>query len=91
MRLIATAPVHVAQWATYVTTPTITSDRGDRARDDHGHEQRHGAASVTVQGVVSDPGGAALPPVTTPAQTIAAGASASFTFDVPSPTPSCGI
>jgi beta-galactosidase len=43
--------------------------------------------SVTVQGVVSGPTGAALPPVSTAAQSIAAGASATFTFTVPVTTP----
>ena len=43
--------------------------------------------SVTVQGIVSDPGGTALTPVATAAQSIAAGATASFTFDVPVSNP----
>ena len=42
---------------------------------------------MTVQGIVSDPSGTALAPVTTAAQTIAAGASACFTFDVPVTNP----
>jgi beta-galactosidase len=79
VRLIATDAVHIDQWATYVTTPnangvhvqtTVVNSRGS-------------AANVSVQGVLTDPNGTALPPVTTSAKTIAAGASATFGYDVP--------
>ncbi|MFL5307583.1 MAG: glycoside hydrolase family 2 protein [Polyangia bacterium] len=87
VRVIAAAPVHVAQWSTYVTTPTITSSAATVHVTTSVTNVGTGSASVSVQGVVSDPGGAALPAVTAPAQTIAAGASGSFTFDVSVPSP----
>lgn len=78
VRLIATDPVHVDQWATYVTTPNTNSVHAQTTVVNSGSA----AASVSVQGVLSDPSGAALTPVTTAAKTIAAGASATFSYDI---------
>lgn len=86
-RLIATDPVHIGQYATFVTTPAPTTTAATVHVTSSVVNDGAAAASVTVQGVVSDPGGAALAPVTTPAQNIAAGASATFAFDVPVATP----
>ncbi|MEU4251418.1 glycoside hydrolase family 2 TIM barrel-domain containing protein [Amycolatopsis sp. NPDC026612] len=83
VRLIATDPVHVGQWATRVTTPNATTVHAETTVVNEGSS----AASVSVQGVLSDPGGAALPAVTTAARTIAAGASATFAYDVPVSNP----
>jgi beta-galactosidase len=83
VRLIATDPVHVDQWATYVTTPNLTTVHAQTTVVNSGGA----AASVSVQGVLSAPNGGTLPPVTTSARTIAAGASATFSYDVPVPDP----
>ncbi|WP_410643292.1 glycoside hydrolase family 2 TIM barrel-domain containing protein [Amycolatopsis sp. lyj-346] len=83
VRLIATDPVHVAQWATRVTTPGNNTVHAETTVVNEGSS----AASVSVQGVLSDPGGAALPAVTTATKTIAAGASATFAYDVPVSNP----
>jgi beta-galactosidase len=87
VRLIATDAVHVAQYGTFVTTPSPTAASATvhvqtTVKNDGGASQ-----SVTVQGIVSDPSGAALPPVTAAAQTIAAGGSVDFAFDVPVQNP----
>ncbi len=87
VRLIAANPVHVDQWATYVTTPTVSTTSATVHVQTSVVNQSSSAQSVTVQGVVSDPGGTALAPVSTVAQSIAAGASAQFTFDVPVANP----
>jgi beta-galactosidase len=79
VRLIATDPVHVDQWATYVTTPNATGVHAQTTVVNGGSS----AATVTVQGVLTDPGGAVLPAVTTGAQSIAAGGKATFTYDIP--------
>ncbi|HEX8629976.1 MAG TPA: glycoside hydrolase family 2 TIM barrel-domain containing protein [Catenuloplanes sp.] len=83
VRLITTDPVHVDQWATYVTTPDATATAATvQARTtvvNRGAE----AAQVSVVGTLRDPAGNDLTPVDTPGQTIAAGASASFAFSVP--------
>jgi beta-galactosidase len=87
VRLIATNPVHVGQWATYVTTPTVSASSATVHVQTTVVNQGTAAASVSVQATVSDPGGATLAPVTSAAQSIAAGASADFAVDVPVANP----
>jgi beta-galactosidase len=87
VRVLATAPVHVAQWATYVTTPTATAASATVHVQTSVLNEGTTAQTVSVQGVVSDPGGAALAPVATATQSIAAGATGAFTFDVPVANP----
>ncbi len=82
VRLIATGPVHVDQWATHVTTPDVTGSAATVHAQTTVVNNGGAAASVSVQGVLSDPGGAALPAITTAAKTVAAGASATFSYDV---------
>jgi beta-galactosidase len=87
VRVLVTNPVHVDQYATYVTTPAPTTASATLKVTTSVVNSGAMSQSVTVQGVVSDPTGTLLPTVTTAAQTIAAGASASFTFDVPVTNP----
>lgn len=87
VRIIATDPVHVDQWATHVTTPQPSASAATVHVATTVVNSGTAAASVSVQGVVSDPAGTALAPVSAPAQNIAAGASASFSFDVPVTNP----
>jgi beta-galactosidase len=82
VRLVTTDPVHVDQWATYVTTPNVSSSAATVHAQTTVVNGGTTAASVSVQGVLSDPGGTALPAVTTAAKTVAAGASATFGFDI---------
>jgi beta-galactosidase len=82
VRLIATDPVHLDQWATFVTTPAPTTTSATVKVQTAVRNEGTASASVSVQGVVTDPDGTERAPVTTAAQTIAGGASASFTFDV---------
>ena len=86
-RVIATDPVHVDQWATYVTTPTPTAASATVKVTTSVVNSGASSQSVSVQGIVSDAGGTALAPVTATAQDIAAGASAKFAFDVPVTNP----
>jgi beta-galactosidase len=87
VRVLATDPVHVDQWATFVQVPAPTAASATVKVQTSVVNSGTTAATVTVQGIVSDPTGATLAPATTAAQNIAAGASASFTFDVPVTTP----
>jgi beta-galactosidase len=82
VRLIATDPVHIDQYATFVTTPAPTPTAATVHVTTKVVNGGTASASVSVQGIVRDPGGTALTPVTAAAQDIAAGAQASFTFDV---------
>ena len=82
VRMIATSPVHVDQYATYVTTPAPTTQSATVHVTTSVVNSGTAAANVSVQGIVSDPSGIALSPVTSAAQSIAAGAAATLTFDV---------
>ncbi len=81
-RIIATNPVHVDQWATYVSTKGATAASATVHVTTSVLNSGTSSQSVSLQGILKDPSGTALAPVTAPAQNIAAGASASFTFDV---------
>lgn len=87
VRLIATDSVHVDQWATYVTTPSVSTSTATVHAQTTIVNSGSVSASVSVLGVLSDPSGNALPAVTTAAKTIAAGASASFSYDIPVSNP----
>jgi beta-galactosidase len=90
VRLGVTDPVHVDQWATYVQVPSPTTASATVNVQTTVVNSGATSQSVTVQGIVTGPPngtGTALPQVSTPAQTIAAGASASFTFTVPVDNP----
>jgi beta-galactosidase len=87
VRVIATDPVHIDQYATYVTTPSPTTASATAHVTTTVVNSGTTSQSVGVQGTVSDATGTALPAVAAPAQTIAAGASASFTFDIPVASP----
>jgi beta-galactosidase len=82
VRLLATNPVHVDQWATYVQTPTPTTTSATVHVQTAVVNSGAASASVALQGVVSGPDGTQAGTGSAAAQTIAAGASASFTFDV---------
>lgn len=87
VRLLATNPVHIDQWATYVNTPAPTTTAATVKVTTTVVNSGSASASVSLQGIVSDPSGKALAPVSAAAQTIAAGASANFAFDVPVTNP----
>jgi beta-galactosidase len=87
VRLVATNPVHIDQWATYVNTPAPTTTAATVKVTTTVVNSGSASASVSLQGIVSDPSGKALPAVSAAAQTIAAGASANFAFDVPVANP----
>ena len=65
VRLIATDPVHVDQWATDVTTPNVSGTAATVHAQTTVVNSGGTAASVSVQGVLSAPDGTALSPVTT--------------------------
>ena len=87
VRMIETNPVHVEQWATYIQTPAPTTTSATVKVQTTVVNSGTASQSVTVQGMVSDPSGTALAPVTTAAQSIAAGARVDFTFNVPVSNP----
>lgn len=86
VRIIATDQVHVDQWATQVTTPDPTTSSATVHVETSVVNSGSAAASVVVQGIVSN-GGVSLSPVSTAAKQIMAGSAASFSFDVPVSNP----
>ena len=82
VRLIATDPVHVGQWATDVTTQSVSTSAATVHAQTTVVNSGSTSASVSVQGVLTDPSGTVLPAVATASQTIAAGASATFSYDI---------
>jgi beta-galactosidase len=84
VRLLATNPVHIDQWATYVQTPAATITTASAVVHVQTSVVNSGTTSqsVTVQGIVSGPDGTQAGTGAAAAATIAGGASASFTFDV---------
>jgi len=87
VRVLGTDPVHVAQYGTFVTTPAPTTTAATVHVVTTITNSGTSSQSVTVQGIVSDPSGTALSPVSAAAQTVAAGASADFSFDLPVANP----
>lgn len=87
VRLIATAPVHVAPWATFVTTPAASATAATVHVQTTITNQGTAAASVSLQAALTDPAGARLVPVASPAQNVAAGTSVDFAVDVPVTSP----
>jgi beta-galactosidase len=86
-RVIATDPVHVDQWATFVNSPSPTAASATVNVTTSVVNSGTASQSVSVQGIVSDATGTALPTVSAAAQTIAAGASATFTLTIPVTNP----
>ena len=86
-RVIVTDPVHVDRYATSVSAPSPTTASATVNVTTSVVNSGTSSQSVSVQGVVTDPSGTALAPVTAAAQSIAAGASATFTFTVPVTSP----
>ena len=86
-RIIATDPVHVDQWGTFVNAPSPTAASATVNVTTSVVNSGTTSQSVSVQGIVSDATGTALPTVSAAAQTIAAGASATFTLTIPVTSP----
>jgi beta-galactosidase len=87
VRVIATDPVHIDQYATFVNTPSPTAASATVHVTTSVVNSGASSQSVTVQGIVSPASGAALAPVSATAQDVAAGASATIAFDVPVTSP----
>lgn len=87
VRLINTHPAHIDQYGTYISTPIVSSSAATVRVQSTVVNSGSATANVSVRGVLSDPVGTALPPVMAAAKSIAAGARATFTFDVPVSNP----
>lgn len=82
VRLIVTDPVHLDQWATFVTTPEIAPDRAVvRVRTAVKNETDQDRP-VSLRIMLLGPDGKQVRSADAPAQTIAAGKTADFTQDL---------
>ena len=87
VRLIATNPVHIGQYATFVTTPSPTTTAATVHVTTTVVNQGTASQTVSLLGVVTDSAGASAGTSTATGQAVAAGASANFAFDVPIQNP----
>ncbi|GLL08224.1 cellulose binding domain-containing protein [Dactylosporangium matsuzakiense] len=87
VRLLTTDPVHIDQWATYVTTPQVSTSAATVHAQTAVVNDGSATVTVSVRGALTDPAGVALSPITTAARSVAPGASATFAFDVPVSSP----
>jgi beta-galactosidase len=88
VRVIATDPVHVDQWATFVTTPAPTAASATVHVTTTVVNSGTAAASAALLATVTDPTGKAMAPVAVPAASVPVGkAGTAFTFDLPVASP----
>jgi beta-galactosidase len=82
VRLILTDPVHLDQWATFVTTPKVGAREATVWVQTTVVNQSDAARSVSLEVTLIAPGGKTVKSASTPSQTIAPGASVAFTQDL---------
>jgi beta-galactosidase len=82
VRLVATDPVHIDQWSTFVTTPKIESDQAVVRVQTTAVNQSDAPREVSVQFSVVGPDDQIVQTVETASQTIPAGKSADFKQDI---------
>ncbi len=82
VRLIVTDPVHLEQWATFVTTPKTDAGPATVRVETTVVNQSDAARSVSLEVTLIAPGGKTVKSAATSSQTVAAGASAAFAQDL---------
>ncbi len=87
VRLIAVDPVHLAEWATFVTTPQVAEDRALVHVRTSVVNQSDLAKEVTLAITLQGPDGRTAGEAETRPQTVAAGQSADFQQDLPVTAP----
>jgi beta-galactosidase len=88
VRVIATNPVHIDKWATYVTTPTVSTSQATVHVQTTVVNQGTGSQSVAIQATIVGPNGNKLMPVISSARNINASGSALFALDIQVANPS---
>jgi beta-galactosidase len=81
VRLILADPLHIDQWATFVTTPQVTSASASVHVTTRVVNQSQASRDVALQINLLDPSGKNVATANVPAQSIAVGASVAFTQD----------
>jgi len=88
VRLIITDPVHLDQWATFVTTPKAGAGEATVRVETTVVNQSDAARTVSLEVTLVAPDGKTVKSAETHPQTLAAGSSAAFTRDLAVPSPS---
>jgi beta-galactosidase len=88
VRVIATNQVHIDTWATYVTTPTVSTSQVTVHVQTTVVNQGTGSQSVAIKATIAGPNGNRLTPVTSSARNINASGSALFALDIQVVNPS---
>ncbi|MFL6256021.1 MAG: glycoside hydrolase family 2 TIM barrel-domain containing protein [Pyrinomonadaceae bacterium] len=82
VRLVATDPVHIEHWATFVTTPQVTDTSATVSVRSTVVNQSSGARSVALQVQLVNPVGKVVATAETKPRQLAAGESADFTQEL---------
>ena len=87
VRLVVTDPVHLAHWATFVTTPKVSAQAATVHVQTSVQNQGTTARPVSVQLTLLGPDGKTVGTARTAPQTVAAGGTADFAQDLTVPSP----
>lgn len=82
VRLIATDPVRLGQWSTFVSTPKITDDQAAIRVQTNVVNAANTARNVSIETIIYTPDGTTAARSTSPAKTIAAGKTEPFELNL---------
>jgi beta-galactosidase len=82
VRLVATNPVHIVQWGTFVTTPQVTSDQATVRVQNEVINQSSVARTLSIRATVLDPNGRVVYEEEAKTLSIAPGATMKFSQDI---------
>lgn len=82
VRLLVTGPVHVAQWATFVSTPLVSDTEATIRVETNVRNQDDASKSAGLKILVYSPDGTLAASTSIPPQTIAAGHAADYARDL---------
>jgi beta-galactosidase len=82
VRLVATNPVHIAQWGTFVTTPRVSEDKATVRVQNEVINQSSAPRTLSIQVTVLDPNGRLVDQEEAKTLSIASGATMNFSQDI---------
>ena len=87
VRLVVTDPVHLGHWATFVTTPSVTTTRAIVHIQSAVVNESNAPRTVALQVSLTGPDGRPTGTMLTPPRVVPAGGTGEFGADVPVPSP----
>ncbi len=82
VRLVATDPIHIQHWGTFVTTPQVATDKATIRVQSEVVNQSNVARSLSLQVTLIDPNERTVQTTETKAQNVAAAATVTFSLDL---------